>query len=73
MANIVPGGAADLDGRLQSGDQILYIDGQSVTGASHEKVVSLMSNAGHIGRVSLGIRRIVPLAPRGECLLVFLN
>lgn len=64
VANIVPGGAADLDGRLQSGDQILYIDGQSVTGASHEKVVSLMSNAGHIGRVSLGIRRIVPLAPR---------
>ncbi|XP_071817085.1 membrane-associated guanylate kinase, WW and PDZ domain-containing protein 3-like isoform X5 [Apostichopus japonicus] len=64
VANIVNGGAADVDGRLQSGDQILYIDGQSVSGASHSKVVTLMNNAGHIGRVSLGIRRIVPLAPR---------
>ncbi|PIK34806.1 putative membrane-associated guanylate kinase, WW and PDZ domain-containing protein 1 isoform X1 [Apostichopus japonicus] len=32
VANIVNGGAADVDGRLQSGDQILYIDGQSVSG-----------------------------------------
>ncbi|XP_078596405.1 membrane-associated guanylate kinase, WW and PDZ domain-containing protein 1-like isoform X3 [Branchiostoma floridae x Branchiostoma japonicum] len=54
---IVPGGAADLDGRLLSGDELLYVDGVAVQNASHHKVVSLMGQAALAGKVSLGVRR----------------
>ncbi|XP_022098368.1 membrane-associated guanylate kinase, WW and PDZ domain-containing protein 2-like isoform X2 [Acanthaster planci] len=57
IGNIVPNGAADLDGRLVTGDELLYIDGQSVIGSSHQEVVNLMVKASQAGRVSLGIRR----------------
>ncbi|XP_071961683.1 membrane-associated guanylate kinase, WW and PDZ domain-containing protein 3-like isoform X2 [Antedon mediterranea] len=57
---IVAGSAAHLDGRLLTGDELLYVDGQSVIGSSHRKVVNLMGNAALAGRVSLGIRRKLP-------------
>lgn len=59
IGHIVPGGAADLDGRLQSGDEIMYVDGLLVLGASHHHVVQMMSQAGSNARVQLGIRRRV--------------
>ncbi|XP_071805383.1 membrane-associated guanylate kinase, WW and PDZ domain-containing protein 3-like isoform X1 [Asterias amurensis] len=59
---IIPQGAADLDGRLATGDELLYVDGQSVLGSSHKTVVTLMVTAAKSGRVSLGIRRKVSLA-----------
>ncbi|XP_038068870.1 membrane-associated guanylate kinase, WW and PDZ domain-containing protein 1-like isoform X6 [Patiria miniata] len=59
IGNIVPNGAADLDGRLITGDELLYIDGQSVIRSSHQEVVNLMIKASQSGRVSLGIRRKV--------------
>ena len=51
------GGPADLDGRLRRGDEILFIDGISVVGSTHRRVISLMGNAALAGEVSLGIRR----------------
>ena len=57
MGTIVPGGAADKDGRLRKGDEILTIDGISIQGASHRRVISLMSNAAQSGHVLLGLRR----------------
>ena len=51
IGHIVPGGAADLDGRLHTGDEIIYVDGQQVIGSSHHHVVQLMSQAG--GRVQV--------------------
>lgn len=57
MGTIVPGGAADLDGRLQVGDEIVEINGQSVLNETHRNVVSFMGAAGVHGRVALGIRR----------------
>ncbi|XP_037088645.1 membrane-associated guanylate kinase, WW and PDZ domain-containing protein 1-like [Pollicipes pollicipes] len=57
IGHIVPGGAADVDGRLQSGDEIIYVDGQLVIGSSHHHAVQLMSQASSNGRVQLGIRR----------------
>lgn len=57
MGPIVPGGAADIDGRLRSGDELLYVDGVCTVGASHQSVVQLMNRAGAVGHVVLVIRR----------------
>ena len=57
VGHIVPGGAADLDGRLRLNDEIVMVDGYSVVGASHRSVVEVMGAAAAAGRVSLGIRR----------------
>ena len=60
----MPGGAADLDGRLFSGDEIVAVDGQSVMGASHHVVVGMMGHAAQRGQVALTVRR---RQPQGEC------
>ncbi|XP_063994926.1 membrane-associated guanylate kinase, WW and PDZ domain-containing protein 1-like isoform X2 [Diachasmimorpha longicaudata] len=57
VGHIVPGGAADLDNRLNTGDLIMSVDGESVMNSSHHHVVQLMIQAAQNGRVSLGIRR----------------
>ncbi|XP_026277849.2 membrane-associated guanylate kinase, WW and PDZ domain-containing protein 1 isoform X2 [Frankliniella occidentalis] len=60
IGHIVPGGAADLDGRLCTGDEMMSVDGQSVINTSHHHVVQLMARAAAAGRVTLGIRRRIP-------------
>ncbi|XP_077488020.1 membrane associated guanylate kinase, WW and PDZ domain containing protein magi isoform X2 [Amblyomma americanum] len=57
IGHIVPGGAADLDGRLMTGDEIVFVDGQNVLHASHHHVVQLMGAAALNGCVTLGLRR----------------
>jgi len=49
-----------LDGRLQVGDEITHINGQSVIDATHHEVIGLMSQAGTLGSVSLRIQRKMP-------------
>ncbi len=56
------GGAADLDGRLQIGDEISHINGNSVINASHREVIGLMGDAAALGDVVLGIRRKMPMS-----------
>jgi len=60
IGHIVAGGAADLDGRLCTGDEIVYVNSQSVLSTSHHHVVQLMGQAATNGRVTLGIRRRIP-------------
>merc|ERR1719244_522148 len=60
IGHIVPGGAADLDGRLFSGDEIVAVDGGSVMGASHHVVVGMMGHAAQRGQVVLTVRRRQP-------------
>jgi len=57
IGHIVPGGAADLDGRLFSGDEIIAVDNVSVINSSHHQVVSLMGQAAQNGRVTLTVQR----------------
>lgn len=57
VGTIVEGGAADREGRLKMGDEILCVDGHSVVGASHHTVVQLMGNASNAGRVTVTVRR----------------
>jgi C-terminal processing protease CtpA/Prc len=63
IGHIVPGGAADLDGRLRTGDEILAVDLMSVVHTSHHHVVQLMGAAALNGRVSITVRRWIPLHP----------
>jgi C-terminal processing protease CtpA/Prc len=58
---IVPGGTADVDGRLQVGDEITHINGLSVVDAPHQNVISTMGEAAAQGEVVLKIRRKMPL------------
>ncbi|KAK0168402.1 hypothetical protein PV327_002205 [Microctonus hyperodae] len=57
VGHIVPGGVADLDNRLNTGDLIMSVDGESVMNSSHHHVVQLMIAAAQNGQVTLGIRR----------------
>ncbi|OQV21245.1 Membrane-associated guanylate kinase, WW and PDZ domain-containing protein 2 [Hypsibius exemplaris] len=54
---IVPGGAAERDGRLEVGDEILNIDGMSVIGSEHRQVIQMMQRSSSNGNVVLGVRR----------------
>uniref|UniRef100_A0A7N8YLE1 Membrane-associated guanylate kinase, WW and PDZ domain-containing protein 3 n=1 Tax=Mastacembelus armatus TaxID=205130 RepID=A0A7N8YLE1_9TELE len=64
---IVPLGAAEKDGRLRAGDELLCIDGIPVKGKSHKQVLELMTNAARNGQVMLTVRR--KLIHSGECAL----
>uniref|UniRef100_A0A7N8X6Y5 Membrane-associated guanylate kinase, WW and PDZ domain-containing protein 3 n=1 Tax=Mastacembelus armatus TaxID=205130 RepID=A0A7N8X6Y5_9TELE len=54
---IVPNGAAEKDGRLKAGDELIGIDGVMVKGRSHKQVLDLMTNAARNGQVMLTVRR----------------
>jgi hypothetical protein len=59
---IVQGGAAHLDARLRPSDEIVMIDSECVLGATHRKVVQLMTIAGLNRHVKLMIRRKIACA-----------
>ncbi|XP_053683505.1 membrane-associated guanylate kinase, WW and PDZ domain-containing protein 1 [Sabethes cyaneus] len=63
VGHIVPGGAADKDTRIASGDEILSINGVNVENASHHRAVQLMGEAGLRGQVTMILRRRKPLKP----------
>ncbi|XP_073900256.1 membrane-associated guanylate kinase, WW and PDZ domain-containing protein 1 isoform X10 [Castor canadensis] len=67
IGHIVPLGAADTDGRLRSGDELICVDGTPVIGKSHQLVVQLMQQAAKQGHVNLTVRRKVVFAvPKTE-------
>ncbi|XP_045403835.1 inaD-like protein isoform X3 [Lemur catta] len=47
ISDIVKGGAADLDGRLIQGDQILSVNGEDVRAASQETVATILKGSQH--------------------------
>ncbi|GFY73103.1 membrane-associated guanylate kinase, WW and PDZ domain-containing protein 1 [Trichonephila inaurata madagascariensis] len=57
IGHLVPGGAAEMDGRLRTGDEIVSVDNQIVLNTSHHRVVQLIGNTAANGKVTLGIRR----------------
>ena len=54
----MPGGAAERDGRLHPGDELLAIDGVPTIGIPHARAVSLMQRAARTGRARLRLRYI---------------
>ncbi|KAJ6662563.1 hypothetical protein lerEdw1_011700 [Lerista edwardsae] len=58
VRTIVPGGLADKDGRLRTGDHILEIGGTNVQGMSTEQVAQVLRNCGN------RVRMVVARDPR---------
>uniref|UniRef100_A0A9J7YP47 Membrane-associated guanylate kinase, WW and PDZ domain-containing protein 3 n=1 Tax=Cyprinus carpio carpio TaxID=630221 RepID=A0A9J7YP47_CYPCA len=56
---IIPQGAAEKEGRLRAGDELIGIDGITVKGKSHKQVLDLMTNAARNGQVLLSVCRKV--------------
>ncbi|XP_008193036.2 afadin isoform X6 [Tribolium castaneum] len=48
IKSVVPGGAADRDGRLAAGDQLLSVDGQSLLGITQEKAAEFLVRTGSV-------------------------
>ncbi|KRX21227.1 Afadin [Trichinella nelsoni] len=48
VKKVVPGSAAAQDGRLQAGDQLLKVNGQSLIGVSQECAAQMMSQSGQV-------------------------
>uniref|UniRef100_A0A4W3HU73 Afadin n=1 Tax=Callorhinchus milii TaxID=7868 RepID=A0A4W3HU73_CALMI len=55
VKSVVKGGAADIDGRLAAGDQLLSVDGRSLVGLSQERAAELMTRTGSV--VTLEVAR----------------
>ncbi|XP_038628725.1 membrane-associated guanylate kinase, WW and PDZ domain-containing protein 1 isoform X4 [Tachyglossus aculeatus] len=70
IGHIVPLGAADADGRLRSGDELICVDGTPVVGKSHQLVVQLMQQAAKQGHVNLTVRRKVVYAESSNATLL---
>ncbi|KFZ63627.1 InaD-like, partial [Antrostomus carolinensis] len=60
VRTIVPGGLADRDGRLRTGDYILQIGGTNVQGMTSEQVAQVLRNCGN------SVRMIVARDPKCE-------
>lgn len=60
VRTIVPGGLADRDGRLQTGDHILKIGGTNVQGMTSEQVAQVLRNCGN------SVRMLVARDPAGD-------
>lgn len=71
------GGAADADGRLQAGDQLLKVDGQSLIGITQERAADYLVRTGPVvdlevakaGAIFHGLAMLLqqpsPTIPRG--------
>nr|XP_048314928.1 partitioning defective 3 homolog B isoform X4 [Myodes glareolus] len=57
VKNILPKGAAIKDGRLQSGDRVLEVNGRDVTGRTQEELVAMLRSTKQGETVSLVIAR----------------
>uniref|UniRef100_A0A8C0IVL5 Partitioning defective 3 homolog B n=1 Tax=Chelonoidis abingdonii TaxID=106734 RepID=A0A8C0IVL5_CHEAB len=70
VKNILPKGAAVKDGRLQSGDRILEVNGRDVTGRTQEELVAMLRSTRQGETVSLIVARqeeaFLPRELKGE-------
>ncbi|XP_062331496.1 tyrosine-protein phosphatase non-receptor type 13 isoform X2 [Osmerus eperlanus] len=62
IKSLVPGGAAERDGRIQTGDRVLVVDGINFKGFTHEQAVECLAKTGEV--VTLVVEREVMTLPR---------
>lgn len=83
IKSVVGGGAADLDGRLQAGDQLLRVDGQSLIGITQERAADYLVRTGPVvslevakqGAIFHGLATLLqqpsPVIQRGKSFKIF--
>jgi len=64
IRSLVPGGAAQLDGRLVPGDRLVFVNNVRVDNASLDEAVQALKGAPR-GRVMLGVAKPLPLPDVG--------
>uniref|UniRef100_A0AAY5EAV0 PDZ domain-containing protein n=1 Tax=Electrophorus electricus TaxID=8005 RepID=A0AAY5EAV0_ELEEL len=70
VSEIVRGGVADTDGRLQRGDQILSVNGEDVRAATQETVAALLKSCGGPVRLEVGRFKAGPFHSEGQMVQV---
>uniref|UniRef100_A0A096MEY2 Uncharacterized protein n=1 Tax=Poecilia formosa TaxID=48698 RepID=A0A096MEY2_POEFO len=48
IKSLVPGGAAEQDGRIQTGDRLLEVDGTNLRGVTHQQAVECLKRTGEV-------------------------
>ena len=56
IKSVVMGGAASRDGRIQSGDQLLAVDGVSLVGISQGQAADIMRNTGSLVTLTIAVQ-----------------
>ncbi|TRY83635.1 hypothetical protein DNTS_003864 [Danionella cerebrum] len=59
IKSVIPGGAADQDGRIQIGDRLLEVDGCNLRSVTHRQAVDCLKRTGEV--VSLVVEREPPV------------
>jgi len=65
IRSLVPGGAAQLDGRLVPGDRLVFVNNVRLENATLDEAVQALKGAPR-GRVLLGVAKPLPLPDIGE-------
>lgn len=60
VRSLVPGGAAQADGRIVPGDRLLFVNGEDLSHATLDRAVAVLKSA-KLGFVRLGIAKPVPI------------
>ena len=53
IKSVVKGGSADIDGRLQAGDQLLSVDGHSLVGITQDRAAEILMRTGVVVRLEV--------------------
>jgi len=65
IRSLVPGGAAQLDGRLVPGDRLMFVNNIRLENSSLDEAVQALKGAPR-GRVLLGVTKPLPLPDIGQ-------
>ncbi|XP_019222094.1 tyrosine-protein phosphatase non-receptor type 13 isoform X1 [Oreochromis niloticus] len=66
IKSLVPGGAAEQDGRIQIGDRLLEVDGSNLRGVTHHQAVEFLKRTGEVVSLLLEREPTVILEPRPD-------
>ncbi|XP_038152289.1 tyrosine-protein phosphatase non-receptor type 13 isoform X2 [Cyprinodon tularosa] len=66
IKNLVPGGAAEKDGRIQIGDRLLEVDGSNLRGVTHKQAVECLKRSGEVVNLLLEREPTVVLEHRAD-------
>ncbi|KAK7930822.1 hypothetical protein WMY93_007217 [Mugilogobius chulae] len=66
IKTLVPGGAAERDGRIQLGDRLLEVDGSNLRGVTHQQAVECLKRTGEVVSLLLEREPTIVLEPKPD-------